>query len=112
MERYGEVASGAPQQNTCFAPCNTTSCVWAAWSIVKYVLLVDAERPILDGLRLRFRNMQLHIDYVESGQEAIERMEGQVYDVIIIDMRMPRMSGAELLEVVRLHDGSQHRHVS
>jgi HD-like signal output (HDOD) protein len=70
---------------------------------VKYVLLVDDERPILDGLRLRLRNMQRewHIDFAESGNEAIEKMGQQVYDVIVTDMRMPQMSGAELLEVVR-----------
>jgi HD-like signal output (HDOD) protein len=70
---------------------------------VKYVLLVDDERPVLDGLRLRLRNMQgqWHIGYAESGQEAIEQMERQVYDVIVTDMRMPQMSGAQLLEVVR-----------
>src|SRR4051794_18857099 len=70
---------------------------------MKYVLLVDDERPILEGLRLRLRNMQRewHIDFAESGNEAIEKMGQQVYDVIVTDMRMPQMSGAELLEVVR-----------
>ena len=70
---------------------------------MKYLLLVDDERPVLDGLRLRLRNIQRewHIDYAESGQEAIERMGQRAYDVIVTDMRMPRMSGAQLLEVVR-----------
>jgi len=70
---------------------------------VKYVLLVDDERPVLEGLRLRLRNMQRewHIDYAQSGQEAIEQMGQRAYDVIVTDMRMPQMSGAQLLEVVR-----------
>jgi HD-like signal output (HDOD) protein len=69
---------------------------------VKHILLVDDERPVLDGLRLRLRGMQRewHIDCAESGPEAIERMERQLYDVIVTDIRMPQMNGAQLLEIV------------
>jgi HD-like signal output (HDOD) protein len=71
--------------------------------IVKHILLVDDERAVLDGLRLRLHGMhrQWHIDCAASGQEAIDRMAQQVYDVIVTDMRMPHMGGAQLLEVVR-----------
>jgi len=71
--------------------------------IVKHILLVDDERPVLDGLRWRFHSMQRQwqIDCAGSGQEAIDRMDRQHYDVIVTDMRMPQMSGAQLLEVVR-----------
>jgi HD-like signal output (HDOD) protein/ActR/RegA family two-component response regulator len=69
---------------------------------VKHILLVDDEQPVLDGLRLRLHGMQRHwhVDYATSGHQAIERMGQQVYDVIVTDMRMPQMNGAQLLEVV------------
>lgn len=70
---------------------------------MKHILLVDDERPVLDGLRWRFHGMQRQwqIDCAGSGQEAIDRMARQRYDVIVTDIRMPQMSGAQLLEVVR-----------
>ena len=70
---------------------------------MKHILLVDDERAVLDGLRLRLHGMQRQwrIDFAASGHEAIDRMGQQVYDVIVTDMRMPQMSGAQLLEVVR-----------
>lgn len=70
---------------------------------MKHILLVDDEQPILDGLRCRLRGMQRQwqIDCADSGHDAIERLGQQTYDVLITDVRMPQMSGAQLLEVVR-----------
>ena len=70
---------------------------------MKHILLVDDERPVLDGLRCRLHGMQRQwqMDYAESGHDALEKMGRQVYDVIVTDMRMPQMNGAQLLEVVR-----------
>jgi HD-like signal output (HDOD) protein len=97
---------GASQHHACSCSAPTSPRVRGAASkrkIVKHILLVDDERPILDGLRWRFHSMQRqwHIDCAGSGQEAIDRMDRQHYDVIVTDMRMPHMNGAQLLEVVR-----------
>jgi HD-like signal output (HDOD) protein len=42
---------------------------------------------------------QMH--FVNSGQEALEIMERIAFDVIVTDMRMPQISGAQLLEIVK-----------
>jgi HD-like signal output (HDOD) protein/FixJ family two-component response regulator len=69
----------------------------------KHILLVDDERPVLDGLRCRLRGLQRQwqVDCAESGPAAIERLSQRACDVLITDVRMPQMSGAQLLEVVR-----------
>lgn len=63
------------------------------------VLIVDDEPAVLDGLRREFRQAApgWDISYVLNASEALMTAEMQVHDVIISDIRMPGMHGAELL---------------
>ena len=67
------------------------------------VLFVDDEPNILRGLRRMLRGLagEWDMQFAESGAEALERLERAPVDVIVTDMRMPRMGGAELLSEVR-----------
>ncbi|MCS7089267.1 MAG: response regulator [Verrucomicrobiota bacterium] len=67
------------------------------------ILFVDDEPMILDGLRrsLRFLRSEWTLAFATSGPEALTRMEMEPFDVIVTDMRMPGMSGVELLRIVR-----------
>ena len=70
------------------------------------VLFVDDDPNILQGLRRMLYPMRSKWDlkFVDSGQHALEELSESPFDVIITDMRMPGMDGAELLgEVRRLH---------
>jgi putative nucleotidyltransferase with HDIG domain len=66
------------------------------------LLLVDDEQPALDGLRSRLHRMsgKWVVEGVSSGEGAVEQMRRQPYDVIVTDMRMPGMDGAQLLQTV------------
>lgn len=66
---------------------------------MKRILFVDDEPALLDGLRGRLRKMrgQWEMVFVESGSRAIAEMEHRPVDVIVTDMRMPAMDGAQLL---------------
>lgn len=63
------------------------------------VLFVDDEPLVLQGLQrmLRPLNSQWDMAFVESGPKALEAMARDPYGVIVSDMRMPGMNGAELL---------------
>ena len=64
------------------------------------VLFVDDEPLVLQGLQrmLRPLNNQWDMAFVESGPKALEAMASDPYSVIVSDMRMPGMNGAQLLE--------------
>ncbi len=66
------------------------------------ILFVDDDQNILDGMRLVLRPMRHQWDtsFASSGEEALRLMEGGNFDVIVSDVRMPGMDGAQLLEVV------------
>lgn len=69
----------------------------------KKALFVDDEQNVLDGLRRMLRPLrnQYDIQFASGGRQALELMAGERFDVIISDMRMPGMDGAELLEKVQ-----------
>ncbi|MDA7977970.1 MAG: response regulator [Pirellulales bacterium] len=68
----------------------------------KRVLFVDDEASILAGLRRMLRRYRDEWEtlFAESGKEALQLLEEQPVDVIVSDMQMPGMDGAQLLKEV------------
>lgn len=68
----------------------------------KRVLFVDDESLVLEGLQRMLRSMRGEWDmaFVDSGAKALELMAQAPFDVVVSDMRMPGMNGAELLAEV------------
>ncbi len=71
--------------------------------VKKRILFVDDEQRILDGLRRMLFHMRKDWDMSFSlgGKTALELMAESKFDIIISDMRMPEMDGAELLNIVK-----------
>jgi putative nucleotidyltransferase with HDIG domain len=63
------------------------------------ILFVDDEPMILEVIRLTLESAATDWDmvFVESGATALELMSRQPFDIIVTDMRMPGMTGAQLL---------------
>lgn len=68
----------------------------------KRILFVDDEPNVLQGLKRSLHDMrrEWHMKFAESGEEALKILAESPYDVIVSDMRMPGMDGAQLLEKV------------
>lgn len=62
-----------------------------------HILCVDDEPNVLKALRRLFRGAEYIIHTEESGAKGLEVLERQAIDLIISDMRMPQMNGAEFL---------------
>lgn len=69
----------------------------------KRIMFVDDDSTILQGLRrlLRRRRAEWDMVFVEDGETALETIGQSDFDVIVTDMRMPGMDGAQLLTAVR-----------
>lgn len=69
----------------------------------KRILFVDDENLVLQGLQRMLRPMrdEWEMEFVTSGAAALARMKEMPFDVLVSDMRMPGMDGAELLNQVR-----------
>ena len=65
------------------------------------LLVVDDEKSLCQLLEIAFRKDGHLVETVSSGQAAKKKIESQVYDLIISDIRMPDLTGIELLEYAR-----------
>ena len=63
----------------------------------KKVLIVDDEEDILWGLSEELSRHNLEVDTASNGSEALEKIKNKKYDFLITDIRMPGLSGSELL---------------
>ncbi len=69
----------------------------------KRILFVDDEPMVLQGLQRSLRSMRAEweMEFAASGPEALATMARSRFDVVITDMRMPGMDGAQLLDQVK-----------
>ncbi len=65
------------------------------------ILIIDDERAIRNALReiLEYENYQ--VDDAEDGPTGIELLGKETYDVILCDIKMPRMDGIEVLDHIQ-----------
>jgi two-component system NtrC family sensor kinase len=65
------------------------------------VLIVEDEAALASAMAESFMDAGYLVDRAGDGEEALARLEGGHYDLIISDLKMPRMDGIQLFGVVR-----------
>ncbi|MBI3404316.1 MAG: response regulator, partial [Acidobacteria bacterium] len=63
-----------------------------------HLLIVDDEKSICELLEITFRKEGHRADISTSVEAARKRLQSQIYDMVISDIRMPDSSGVELLK--------------
>jgi DNA-binding response OmpR family regulator len=62
------------------------------------LLIVDDDRPIRHLLSRLALRAGFDADTARDGREAMEKLNASVYDIVVVDLMMPRVSGFELVE--------------
>ncbi|MGA7874738.1 MAG: response regulator, partial [Desulfoferrobacter sp.] len=65
------------------------------------VLVVDDELDFLETIVKRLQRRKIDVSGVESGKAALDLLEHQHFDVVILDVRMPGMDGLETLKEMK-----------
>jgi len=61
------------------------------------LLVIDDDKSITDAMSMMFERLGYVVDVANSGREAIQKSGENFYHVALIDIRLPDMSGVELL---------------
>lgn len=70
----------------------------------KRILVTDDEPTLREALQIFLRSLGHHVDTAASGLEALARLESARYDVVLLDLRMPDMSGSAVYEKLVVTD--------
>src|SRR5712692_723221 len=66
-----------------------------------HLLVVDDQKSICELLEITFRKDGHRVEVASSGEVARRKISSQIFDIIISDIRMPDLSGVELLRLVK-----------
>lgn len=69
-----------------------------------HILVVDDEKGIREGCRRILMSEGFSADVAENGEEGLKSTKAKPYDLILVDLMMPVMSGLEMMEHVRQYD--------
>ena len=70
----------------------------------KRILLVDDEHDITFSLRIGLENNGFAVDIFNDPEEALSNFKAGLYDLLLIDIKMPKMNGFELYQEIEKMD--------
>ena len=65
------------------------------------VLVVDDEKLIVKGIRLSLEQDGMEVDCAYDGEEALEMIQNHEYDIILLDVMLPKLTGFEVCQQLR-----------
>lgn len=72
----------------------------------KTVLLVDDETVVVEIAKRKLESMGFRAIFAYDGQEALDLLNSEKPDLIVLDVQMPRMNGYVFLTELRKHPNS------
>ena len=69
--------------------------------MAKKVLVVDDEKLIVKGIRFSLEQDGMEVDCAYDGEEALNLAKTNDYDMILLDIMLPKMDGFEVCQAIR-----------
>ncbi len=99
-----------PNHHDCFgdrrAPGDTTTRAMPEPQRLMRILIAEDDSILADGLVRSLRQSAYAVDHVKNGVEADTALSMQTFDLLILDLGLPRMSGLEVLRRLRARNSN------
>lgn len=69
--------------------------------MVERVLLIDDDKDFLEVMKERLEARGLEVGTADSAEYALERIEKELYDVVLLDLQMPGIDGIKTLKLIK-----------
>ena len=63
---------------------------------MRKVLVVDDEKLIVKGIKFSLEQDEMQVDCAYDGEEALEKAKENKYDIILLDVMLPGLTGFEV----------------
>ena len=97
-----------------FGSCFNTNCLLFVFELqgrgqaaavrgdmAKKVLVVDDEKLIVKGVRFSLEQDGMEVDCAYDGEEALEKVRQNRYDIVLLDVMLPKLTGFEVCQQIR-----------
>lgn len=68
---------------------------------LKNILIIEDEKKIRRYLQLELEHEKYSVDTAQDGEEGVEKFKSNFYDLILLDLMMPKLSGEEVCKIIR-----------
>lgn len=69
--------------------------------MARRILVVDDERLIVKGIKFGLEQDEMQVETAYDGEEALEKAKKEDFDMILLDLMLPKMSGFEVCQHIR-----------
>ncbi len=66
----------------------------------KKILIIEDDKSLSRVLKLKLKNSGYEVDVASNGEEGSQKLDGGGYDLALLDLIMPKMTGFDVLEFV------------
>jgi len=64
----------------------------------KKIIIVEDEKPMAKALAIKLKSAGYEVDNAYEGEEFFKKIKEATYDLVLLDIMLPRMSGFDILE--------------
>lgn len=80
--------------------------------MIKRILIVDDEDDVLTSMKMLVESMGYEAKTARSGKHALKLLKQKHFDLLLLDVIMPKMSGREVLENIRANPKLRNQKVA